>query len=193
MSTYKLQTLSLSKLRLNTGQIPDVPKNPRFIKDERYEDLKRSIQDDPEMLELREIIAYDNNGELVVIAGNMRYRAMKELGIKETQVKILPSTTPAKKLRAYIVKDNIAFGQTDWDEYANNWDIDELQEFGLECDFLNAEDTDIDGLFEEKPKEEKPNEIKIEVILPEEMEEQKDEVKKAVEECIARFEGVKVK
>lgn len=193
MSTYKLQTLPLSKFRLNTGQIPDVPKNPRFIKDERYEDLKRSIQDDPEMLELREIIAYDNNGELVVIAGNMRYRAMKELGIKEAPVKILPPETPAKKLRAYIVKDNIAFGQTDWDEYANNWDIDELQEFGLECDFLGTDETDIDGLFEEKPKEEKPKEIKIEVVLPKEMEEQLDEIKKRVEECISEYEGCKVK
>lgn len=130
------KTIKLSDLHLNTGQIKDVPKNPRFIKDERYEALKKSIEDDPEMLQLRELVAYDNNGELVVILGNMRYRAMKELGYKDAPVKVLPPKTDAKKLRAYIQKDNIAFGQNDWDLLGNEWNIEELQDFGLECDFL---------------------------------------------------------
>lgn len=112
MTAIKMQAkiIKISDLHLNTGQIKDVPKNPRFIKDERYEALKKSIEDDPEMLQLREIVAYDNNGELVVILGNMRYRAMKELGYKDALVKVLPTETDAKKLRAYIQKDNIAFG-----------------------------------------------------------------------------------
>lgn len=130
------KTIKLSELHLNTGQIKDVPKNPRFIKDERYEALKKSIEDDPEMLQLRELVAYDNNGEIVVILGNMRYRAMKELGYKDAPVKVLPAETDAKKLRAYIQKDNIAFGQNDWDLLGNEWDIEELQDFGLECEFL---------------------------------------------------------
>ena len=136
------KTIKLSDLHLNTGQIKDVPKNPRFIKDERYEALKKSIEDDPEMLQLRELVAYDNNGELVVILGNMRYRAMKELGYKDAPVKVLPVKTDAKKLRAYIQKDNIAFGQNDWDLLGNEWDVAELEDFGLECDFLT--DLDID-------------------------------------------------
>lgn len=139
METKKIP---LSKLHLNTGQIKDVPKNPRFIKDERFAALKKSIEDDPEMLSLRELVAYDNNGELVVILGNMRYRAMKELGYKDAPVKVLPAETDAKKLRAYIQKDNIAFGQNDWDLLGNEWDIEELQDFGLECEFLT--DLDID-------------------------------------------------
>ena len=130
------KTIKLSDLHLNTGQIKDVPKNPRFIKDERYEALKKSIQDDPEMLQLRELVAYDNNGELVVILGNMRYRAMKELGYKDAPVKVLPTETEAKKLRAYILKDNIAFGQNDWDLLGNDWDLEEGQDGGLEWDFM---------------------------------------------------------
>lgn len=136
------KTIKLSDLHLNTGQIKNVPKNPRFIKDERYEALKKSIEDDPEMLQLRELVAYDNDGELVVILGNMRYRAMKELGYKDAPVKVLPAETDAKKLRAYIQKDNIAFGQNDWDLLGNEWDVEELQDFGLECEFLT--DLDID-------------------------------------------------
>lgn len=139
------KTIRLSDLHLNTGQIKDVPKNPRFIKDERYEALKKSIEDDPEMLQLRELVAYDNNGELVVILGNMRYRAMKELGYKDAPVKVLPAETDAKKLRAYIQKDNIAFGQNDWDLLGNEWDVEELQDFGLECEFLEDNENVIEN------------------------------------------------
>lgn len=150
------ELIPLSKLHLNTGQIKDVPKNPRFIKDERFAALKKSIEDDPEMLNLRELVAYDNNGELVVILGNMRYRAMKELGYKDAPVKVLPPETEAKKLRAYIQKDNIAFGQNDWDLLGNEWDVAELEDFGLECDFLGGVEDEINKEEEkQKEKEEK--------------------------------------
>lgn len=148
-ANVKNATVALSELALNKGQIQDVPKNPRFIKDERYAALKKSIEDDPEMLDLRELVAYDNGGELVIIMGNMRYRAMKELGFKEAPVKILPKDTPAKKLRAYIQKDNIAFGQNDWDLLGNEWDTEELQDFGLECDFLNPSNFDDADVFDD--------------------------------------------
>lgn len=196
METKKIP---LSKLHLNTGQIKDVPKNPRFIKDERYEALKKSIEDDPEMLQLRELVAYDNNGELVVILGNMRYRAMKELGYKDAPVKVLPAETDAKKLRAYIQKDNIAFGQNDWDLLGNEWDVEELQDFGLECDFLEKEDDiDLDEMFdkeEEKEKdedtEEKPLILTIEI--PQSFSEQIEDIKKALSEITEQYEGIKIK
>lgn len=193
------KTIKLSDLHLNTGQIKDVPKNPRFIKDERYEALKKSIEDDPEMLQLRELVAYDNNGELVVILGNMRYRAMKELGYKDAPVKVLSAETDAKKLRAYIQKDNIAFGQNDWDLLGNEWDVEELQDFGLECDFLEKEDDiDLDEMFdkeEEKEKdedaEEKPLILTIEI--PQSFSEQIEDIKKALSEITEQYEGIKIK
>lgn len=144
----KIQQIALSKLHLNNGQIAGVPKNPRFIKDERFEALKKSIEDDPEMLELREIIAYDNNGELVVVGGNMRYRALKELGFKEAPVKVLPKETAPGKIRAFIIKDNVAFGQNDWDILGNEWEVEELMDFGLECDFLKESEVDFDAVDE---------------------------------------------
>lgn len=191
--------IPLSKLHLNTGQIKDVPKNPRFIKDERFAALKKSIEDDPEMLSLRELVAYDNNGELVVILGNMRYRAMKELGYKDAPVKVLPAETDAKKLRAYIQKDNIAFGQNDWDLLGNEWDVEELQDFGLECDFLEKEDDiDLDEMFdkeEEKEKdedtEEKPLILTIEI--PQSFSEQIEDIKKDLSEITEQYEGIKIK
>lgn len=197
------KTIKLSDLHLNTGQIKDVPKNPRFIKDERYEALKKSIEDDPEMLQLRELVAYDNNGELVVILGNMRYRAMKELGYKDAPVKVLPTETEAKKLRAYIQKDNIAFGQNDWDLLGNEWDVEELQDFGLECDFLEKEDDiDLDEMFDKEEdkapeKDDSNNENKdvnrIEVIVPFELSEKLEEIKLSIVTALENYNGIEVK
>lgn len=128
----QIQTLPLSKLTLNTGQVHGLPKNPRFIKDERYSKLVQSIKDDPEMLALREIIAVEHNGKYVAVGGNMRLRALREIGYKETAVKVLPANTDPKKLRAYATKDNIAFGQQDWETTANEWDLEELEYWGME-------------------------------------------------------------
>lgn len=166
MAKFRLDNIKLSALRVNKGQLQDigVPKNPRYIKDERYNALKKSIQDLPDMLELREVIAYDKNGdesELVIIAGNMRFHAMRELGHKDCPTKILAQETPPEVLRAIMQKDNIAFGSNDWDALANEWELEELKEFGLECDFLGGDDEGEvgDGLPDkaateaEKPKE----------------------------------------
>lgn len=102
--------IKIKDLRTNKGQIEGVPTNPRLIKDAKFEKLKKSLQDDPEMMELREILAYDNDGELVVIGGNMRLRAAQDIGITELPVKVLPKDTLAEKLRAYVIKDNVGDG-----------------------------------------------------------------------------------
>lgn len=83
----------------------------------------------------------------------MRYRAMKELGYKDAPVKVLPPETDVKKLCAYIQKGNIAFGQNDWDLLGNEWDIEELQDFGLECEFLEDNEDIIEN--EEEGKNDK--------------------------------------
>ncbi len=141
-----------SDLKNNTGQIEFLPKNPRFIKSERFDKLKKSIEENPEMLELREIIAYDNAGELVVICGNMRLRACKELGVKEVMVKILPQSTDVNKLKAYTIKDNVEFGANDFDLLANEWDTIELENWGVDLpkDAGFAIDLEEEKLPEEK-------------------------------------------
>ena len=128
----KATNVKLSKLKNNTGQIPGLPKNPRILKDHKYQKLKQSIQDDPEMLNLREVIAYDNGGELVVICGNMRLRILQELGIQDVPTKILPQDTPLQKLKAYTIKDNVNYGDHDWDALANDWDASELEYYGVD-------------------------------------------------------------
>lgn len=96
------------------------------------------------MLSLRELIVIPHKNEFIVIAGNMRLRALIELGYKEAICKVLPQTTPLKKLKAYTIKDNIGYGEHDWDAIANEWDTEELQEWGLDIPgFLQSEPEDI--------------------------------------------------
>jgi ParB-like chromosome segregation protein Spo0J len=126
------KNIKLSELEVNKGQIEGLPKNPRFIKDHRFKQLVKSIEDDPEMLALRELIVYPYKNKFVIICGNMRYRAMIELGYKEAPCKVLPPEVTVDKLRAYTIKDNVPYGEDDWDSLANEWDADELKEWGMD-------------------------------------------------------------
>jgi DNA modification methylase len=143
------QIISINKLKNNTGQIEGLPKNPRLLKDDKFKKLVKSIKDDPEMLQLREVIAYELNNELIVIAGNMRLGACKELGIKEIPVKILPQDTSVEKLKAYTIKDNLGYGEWSWDDIANEWDMEQLEGWGMDLpvfDYkeIEAEEDDFD-------------------------------------------------
>ena len=139
-----LKKIKVNQLDFNTGQIAGLPKNPRFIRDDKFAALKTSIEDSPEMMNLREIIAVQQKDRLVVIGGNMRLRACIDLGWKEVPCKILPETTEAKKLREYVIKDNLAYGQDNYEDIANEWDLDELKHFGYDVpDYLTAETSDI--------------------------------------------------
>lgn len=127
--------IDVSLITPNKGQVPGLPRNPRLVKKERYEATRRSIEESPEMLELRELIVVEYmDGKYVVVCGNLRLRACKELGYKTVPCKVLPADTPAKKLREYASKDNINYGENDKDIIANEWAKyqSELANWGME-------------------------------------------------------------
>lgn len=126
------KNIDIKKIVPNNGQIDGLPKNPRQIRDFRFEKLKKSISDAPEMLSLRELIVFPHDGKFIIIAGNMRYRACQDLKIKELPCKILDENTSVEKLREYAIKDNENFGEYDFDILANEWDAEELTEWGVE-------------------------------------------------------------
>lgn len=127
-----IEKVKISKVHSNRGQVSGLPKNPRVIRDSRFASLVKSLKEDPEMLQIREVVAYDNNGELVVIMGNQRFRALQELGVKEIEIKILPQNTPLDKLRRYVAKDNFSFGDYDFKALEEDWDTEELEDWGME-------------------------------------------------------------
>lgn len=156
----EIKNIRLHELELNEGQMYGLPKNPRWIRDARYDALKKSIEDAPEMLGLRELLVYPlddvegHEGKYIIIGGNQRYRACLELGYQEVPCKVIPLETPVKKLREYVIKDNEAFGQNDWDALANDWNLEELGDFGMELDYLaNGNGDNWDNM--EEPEDDK--------------------------------------
>lgn len=134
--------MKITQLQINKGQIEGLPANPRFIKDDKYKKLVKSIQENPEMLELRELLVYPYGGKYVIIGGNMRYRACKELGYTDIPVKIIPETATVEQLRAYTIKDNNGFGEWDFDMLANEWDLSELEDWGVDFPNMDLEKED---------------------------------------------------
>lgn len=102
--------------------------NPRFIRDENFRKLVRSIEQFPEMMDIRPIVV---NGDMVTLGGNMRLRACKEAGMKEVPVIVLEGLDE-KREKEFIIKDNVGYGEWDWEMLANEWDVEELEEWGLE-------------------------------------------------------------
>jgi hypothetical protein len=113
---------------MNINEIKPNPNNPRIIKDDKFKKLVKSIQDFPQMLELRPIVIDENN---IVLGGNMRLKACIEAGLKDVPVKQAKELTEEQK-KEFIVKDNVGYGEWDWDDLANNWDVEDLTEWGLD-------------------------------------------------------------
>ena len=122
---------------MNINEIKPNPNNPRIIKDNKFKQLVKSIQDFPQMLELRPIVIDENN---MVLGGNMRLKACIEAGLTDVPV-IHANNLSEDKKKEFIIKDNVQFGSHDWSELANNWDVDLIQEWGLDIiGFDNVED-----------------------------------------------------
>ena len=197
----EIKNIRMSLLELNEGQMYGLPKNPRWIRDARYEALKKSIQDAPEMLELREILVYPlddvegHEGKFIIIGGNMRYRACLELGFQELPCKVIPLETPVKKLREYVIKDNEGFGQNDWDLLSSEWEQEELSSWGMELDYIAPPTGDVDDFFEDadtaKESTEKADIIHIEV--PEQYSDNLEDIKAALKVTLEEWDGCKVK
>lgn len=122
-------------------EIKPNPNNPRIIKDDKFKKLVKSIKDFPQMLELRPIVIDENN---VVLGGNMRLKACIEAGLTDVPVKQADDLTEEQK-KEFIVKDNVGYGEWDWDALANEWDIDLLNEWGLDLPDLDIKDTFIEA------------------------------------------------
>jgi ParB-like chromosome segregation protein Spo0J len=110
------------------SEVKPNPNNPRIIKDDKFAKLVKSIKEFPEMLNLRPIVV---NDDMIVLGGNMRLKACKEAGLKEVPI-IKASNLTEKQQKEFIIKDNVGFGEWDWDSLANEWEAEELTEWGLD-------------------------------------------------------------
>jgi hypothetical protein len=133
----------MKTITVKINEVKSNPNNPRIIKDDKFKKLVASIKELPQMLELRPIVV---NEDMIVLGGNMRLKACKEAGLKEIPI-IKASELNEEQQRAFIIKDNVGFGEWDWDALANEWDAEQLEEWGL--DVWKGDNVDLDSLSDE--------------------------------------------
>lgn len=125
---------------INIKEIKSNPNNPRVLKDDKFKKLVQSLKDFPEMANVRPIVV---NTEMIVLGGNMRLRAMQEAGWKKAPVQIVDWSV--EKQNEFIIKDNVGFGEWDWDILANEWNEDELENWGLDLPILDEKELKENG------------------------------------------------
>lgn len=136
--------------KVKIGQVKVNPNNPRLIKDDKFQKLVKSIKDFPEMLEIRPIVV---NADMVVLGGNMRLKACKEAGLKEVSIIVADNLTEDQQ-REFLIKDNVSGGEWDWELLANEWDVQQLDDWGLDVPDFGGEDdlTDLSEKIESQYK-----------------------------------------
>jgi len=131
-----MQLINIQEVRPNEN-------NPRFIKDYKFKKLVKSIKEFPQMLKLRPIVV---NSDMVVLGGNMRLKACKEAGLKEVWVLKADDLTEQQQ-REFIVKDNVGFGEWDWDVLGNEWNTQQLEDWGMEIIGFDVDEDDLSDSF----------------------------------------------
>lgn len=181
----KTEILEMSLLEHNTGQVPKVPANPRLIDEGMFELLKDSIKRSPEYLHVRPLIVYPFKGKYVVMSGNMRMEACIALELDKVPCKILPEDTTPRKMRAYITKDNLAFGSDD-PEGMKAFTKEELDYVGK--GFYLQVGVNIEDMIGE---DERGPVIKLHI--PADKADLKSEIKAALQVALKSFADIKIK
>ena len=133
------KSIKINLLEFNTGQIEGLPKNPRFIRDERYKKLAESLKEMPSMMDLRELIVFPFKKKYVAIAGNNRLRACKEGSWPDVPCKILDADTTVETLKQIAIKDNVNYAENDNNLLKADWSIGDLINWGVEVKGPKAE------------------------------------------------------
>ena len=136
------------KQQVKISKVKGNPSNPRIIKNDKFKKLVTSIKEFPEMLKLRPIVVDE---DMMVLGGNMRLRASKEAGLTEVWIDIAEGLTEEQK-KEFIVKDNVGFGEWEWDILANEWDEVLLKDWGM--DVWQPTDMNLENFFEDNDNEE---------------------------------------
>jgi DNA modification methylase len=147
-----MQWVKLSEVKAN-------PNNPRVIRDEKFAKLKQSIIDFPEMLEKRPLVCYTEGEHYIVLGGNMRLKALSDIGAKEIPIILADEWTEEQRAQ-FLIKDNVGFGEWDWNTLANEWDADKLTEWGLDLPPIDAIE-----LEAEEDEYEMPDEVQTDIVL----------------------------
>lgn len=191
----QFQVIGTDLLEVNEGQLDGLPANPRDIHKQKYELLKQSIVEHPEYLKynMLKVFPLPDSDKYIVIGGNMRFRAMCELGFKAVPCAIIDPNTDIESLKSYVILDNASFGKWEWSMLANEWKEAQLTSWGLDLPTMASEINPDDFFNAIENEKEKEKGEKITVSLPDELSDAKDEIKSIIESALADYSGVKIK
>jgi ParB-like chromosome segregation protein Spo0J len=170
----EIQKVKISEVKLNFTKYGNSKSNPRLIKDDKFKKLVKSIQELPEMLEIRPIVV---NADMIVLGGNMRLKACKEAGLKEVPIIIADNLTEEQQ-REFLIKDNVSGGEWDFEMLANEWDVEQLEDWGLDLPIFMEEPSYEDLIGEEKNK---PATMKITFTSPEQLQKAEIEIQELLD------------
>jgi ParB-like chromosome segregation protein Spo0J len=160
------------------SEVKPNPNNPRIIKDGKFQKLVKSIQEFPDMLNKRPLIVFtDVDNKYVVLGGNMRLKACKEIGLKEIPIIVADEWTEEQK-NEFLIKDNVGFGEWDWDSLANEWDAEKLDDWGLDLPIIMNEPSLDELIGEEKNK---PASMKITFKTVEQLQEAENDIQELID------------
>jgi len=160
------KTVKISEVKVN-------PNNPRLIKDDKFKKLVQSVKDFPEMLNIRPIVV---NKDMIILGGNMRFKACKEAGLKEVPIIITDLTEEQQK--EFLIKDNVSGGEWDWDILANEWNVEEITSWGLDLPIFDLEPSYDDLIGDEKNK---PATMKITFKTVEQLQEAENDIQELID------------
>lgn len=147
----------------NITDIKQNPNNPRIIKDEKFAKLVQSLKDFPEMLEKRPLVCFtDTDGKLVVLGGNMRLKAANEIGLKKLPIVLADDWTEEQK-KQFLIKDNVGFGEWNFEELRADWNVEQLCDWGLDIPNFSAGIDETD--YSDKNKEIDIDDLDTEMVL----------------------------
>lgn len=180
--------IEFAKLQLNEGQLEGLPANPREINDVKFDLLKKNISEHPEFLRYNPLKVYPLGGDTyIIIGGNMRYRALSELGYTSAPCVVISNDTSIEQLQAYVILDNSSFGRWEWSMLANEWSVDNLKHWGVDVPIFEPE---VD------PKEvidDEGEDVKLTVKIPSGYADKFDVIKSLIEIAVREYPGIKVK
>ena len=186
--------LPLGKVKQNTGQIAGLPSNPRQWTQTDIDRIAKSLEETPELFEARPLIVYEQDGEYIILGGNLRYEGAKKNKMKDVPVHILAHDLNIDKLKEIVLKDNGSFGDWDMDALANEWDDLPLEDWGIPAWHTASVDMDaVDALFEEAGASKKDKEITLTITIPKAYEDKQEDIAKAVEITLMEWAGCSVK
>lgn len=164
----EIKRIRLTDLELNRGQVEGLPSNPRQWGKGELANLVKSIRETPELLEARGLIVWPYAGKYVILGGNMRFSALREMNAVDAPCMVMPQDTPIEKLREVVIKDNGAFGSWDYDMLANEWDDLPLSDWGVPAwDTADLDlDLDLNGRVSKEDMEKIAGEFSMTFVFP---------------------------